>query len=110
MLSASGTFIQTVAASWLMFELTGSNTWVGWMVASAFLPLFFLSLTAGALADMFDRTKLMLIAQGIMGGSAVAMAIVTYLDLINPPLLLGLGTAARHRAGPQPPGVAGPGS
>ena len=61
------------------------------MVASALLPLFFLALTAGALADMFDRTKLMLIAQGIMGGSAVAMAVLTYMDLINPPLLLGLG-------------------
>ncbi len=91
MFSASGTFIQAVAASWLMFELTGSSTWVGWMVASALLPLFFLALTAGALADMFDRTKLMLIAQGIMGGSAVAMAVLTYMDLINPPLLLGLG-------------------
>ncbi len=89
--SASGTFIQSVAASWLMFELTGSNTWVGLMVASATLPLLFLSLAAGALADMFDRTKLMLIAQAIMGGSAAAMATFTYLDLITPPLLLGLG-------------------
>ena len=90
-LSASGTFIQTVAGSWLMLELTGSSTWVGLMVSSSLLPLFFLSLAAGALADMFDRTKLMLIAQGIMGGSAAAMAITTYLDLMTPGLLLGLG-------------------
>lgn len=89
--SAAGTFIQQVSASWLMLELTDSNTWVGWMVASATLPLFFLALTAGALADMFDRTKLMLIAQVIMGGSAAAMAVFTFLDVINPPLLLGLG-------------------
>ena len=89
--SASGTFIQAVTASWLMFELTGSNTWVGLMVASALLPMLFLALAAGALADMFDRTKLMLIAQGIMGGSAAAMAILTFLDLITPGLLLGLG-------------------
>lgn len=90
-LSASGTFIQTVAGSWLMFELTDSSTWVGLMVSSSLLPLFFLSLAAGALADMFDRTKLMLIAQGIMGGSAAAMAVLTYLDLMTPGLLLGLG-------------------
>lgn len=90
-LSASGTFIQTVAGSWLMFEMTGSSTWVGLMVSSSLLPLFFLSLASGALADMFDRTRLMLIAQGIMGGSAAAMAILTYLDLITPGLLLGLG-------------------
>ncbi len=90
-LSASGSFIQTVAGSWLMFELTESSTWVGLMVSSSLLPLFFLSLTAGALADKFDRTKIMLIAQGIMGGSAIVMATLTYLDLITPGLLLGLG-------------------
>ena len=89
--SASGTFIQTVAASWLMFELTGSNTWVGLMIASATLPLLFFALAAGALADMFDRAKLIIIAQAIMGGSAIAMAVLTVLDQINPGLLLGLG-------------------
>lgn len=90
-LSASGTFIQNVAGAWLMFEMTGSSTWVGLMVSSSLLPLFFLALAAGAFADMFDRAKLMLIAQGIMGGSAVAMATLTYLDLITPGILLGLG-------------------
>lgn len=89
--SASGTFIQAVAGSWLMFELTDSNTWVGLIVASATLPLLFFSLTAGALADMFDRTKLMLIAQGIMGFSAAAMATLTFLDLMTPGILLALG-------------------
>lgn len=90
-LSASGTFIQTVAGSWLMYELTGSSTWVGLMVSSSLLPMFFLSLYAGALADMFDRTKILLIAQSIMGGAAAAMALFTYLDVMTPGLLLGLG-------------------
>jgi MFS family permease len=90
-LSALGTFIQSVAGAWLMSDLTGSNTWVGLMVASSTLPLLFLALVSGALADMFDRTRLMLIAQTIMGGSAVAMAILTYTDRINPALLLTLG-------------------
>lgn len=91
MLSAAGTFVQSVAGSWLMFELTDSATWVGWMVASSTLPLLFFSLTAGALADRFDRTKLMLIAQSVMGGSAALMAILTFLDLMTPGVLLGLG-------------------
>ncbi len=90
-LSSVGSFIQSVAASWLMFELTRSNTWVGLMVASTTLPLLFLALAAGALADMFDRTKLMLVAHWIMGGSALVMAILTALDRITPGLLLGLG-------------------
>ncbi len=91
MLSALGTFIQSVAGSWLMLDLTGSNTWVGLMVASSTLPLLFLALAAGALADMFDRTKLMLLAQTIMGASALSMAVFTFADLMTPPLLLGLG-------------------
>jgi MFS family permease len=90
-LSSVGSFIQAVAASWLMFELTRSNTWVGLMVASTTLPLLFLALAAGALADMFDRSRLILLAHVIMGGSALVMAILTALDLITPGLLLGLG-------------------
>jgi MFS family permease len=91
MLSAFGTFIQSLASAQLMLDLTGSNTWVGLMVASTSLPLLFFALAAGALADMFDRTKLMLLAQGIMGGSAAAMAVFTGTDSITPGLLLGLG-------------------
>ncbi len=89
--SATGTFIQSVSGSWLMWELTESNTWVGLMVGSVTLPLLFLALAAGALADMFDRTKLMLLAQGIMGGSAATMAFLTATDSITPGLLLGFG-------------------
>jgi len=89
--SASGTFVQAVAASWLMFELTGSGTWVGLIVASSTLPLLFFSLTAGALADRFDRARLMLIAQSVMGVSAAAMALLAFFDLMTPGLLLALG-------------------
>lgn len=89
--SSTGTFIQSVAASWLMWELTESSTWVGLMVGSVMLPLLFLALAAGALADMFDRIRLLLVAQGIMGGSAAIMAILAATDSITPGLLLGLG-------------------
>ncbi len=86
-----GSFFYTVAASWLMLELTGSATWVGLMQAANTLPLLFLALAAGAIADMADRTRVMLASQILMGGAAAAMAVAAWLDLINPPLLLGLG-------------------
>lgn len=89
--SAAGSFVQATAASWLMFELTDSSTWVGLIVASSTLPLLFFSLAAGALADRFNRAKLMLIAQSTMGASAAAMAVLTYLDLMTPEMLLALG-------------------
>ena len=87
-----GSFLQTVAAAWLMKELTDSSaTWVGLMLASNLLPLLFLSLISGVVADTVDRTKVMLVAQSLMGSSAAAMAILTATDLITPGLLLGLG-------------------
>ena len=57
-----GTFLHTVAASWAMYELTRSPLWVGLMAASSTLPLLFLSLPAGAIADIFDRRKILLAA------------------------------------------------
>jgi len=91
MFSNLGSFLQAVAGSWLMLELTGSATWVGLMVASTTLPLFFLALPAGALADLIDRGTILLVSQGLMGGAAAAMAIVTYSGDISPGLLLTLG-------------------
>jgi MFS family permease len=91
MFSNLGSFLQAVAGSWLMLELTGSATWVGLMVASNTLPLFFLALPAGALADLIDRGTILLLSQGLMGSAAAAMAIVTFSGDISPGLLLTLG-------------------
>lgn len=86
-----GSFLQSVAAAWLMLELTGSGTWVGLMVASNMLPLLFLALVAGAVADLVDRSKVLLASQAVMGVAAAAMALVSWADLATPELLLALG-------------------
>jgi MFS family permease len=86
-----GSFLQVVAASWLMLELTGSAAWVGLMAASSTLPLLFLALAAGAVADMFDRRWVLVAAQTTMGASAAAMAVLAATDRITPGVLLGLG-------------------
>lgn len=86
-----GSFFYSVAASWLMLELTGSATWVGLMQSSNTLPLLFLGLAAGAIADLADRTRVMLFSQVLMGAAATAMALLTFSGLMTPALLLGLG-------------------
>jgi len=86
-----GSFLQAVAASWLMLELTGSATWVGLMAASATLPLLFLALAAGAVADMFDRRWVLVAAQSVMGFAAALMALLTWLGVMSPGMLLTLG-------------------
>jgi MFS family permease len=87
-----GSFFQTVAASWLMKELTNSSaTWVGLMIASNTLPLLFLALISGVIADSFDRAKVMLASQIAMGAGAAAMAVLTAFGAITPGILLTLG-------------------
>lgn len=86
-----GSFLQTAAAAWLMFELTGSATWVGLMTASGSLPYLILALPAGAVADTVGRTKVLLVAQTVMGLSAATMALVTAVGLATPGRLLTLG-------------------
>ncbi len=94
-----GTWIQSVGASWLMTSLAASATMVALVQAVTSLPMFLLSLPAGALADVMDRRRLLLFTQGWMLASAAALGVITLAGLITPGLLLlftfllGLGTA-----------------
>lgn len=86
-----GTFLQSSAAAWLMLELTHSATWVGLISASTTLPFLALALVAGAVADMVDRTRVLLISQTVMGLAAAGMAVITLLGEETPGRLLVLG-------------------
>lgn len=90
-LSNVGSFLQTVAASWLMLQLTGSPLWVGLMVGAPTLPLLLLALPAGAMADLFDRRRVLLGGQALMALAAAATAALWFLGTLTPGLLLALG-------------------
>ena len=70
--------------------------------ASTTLPIMLFSLAAGAVADNFDRRRVMLIAQCFMLVVSAALTVCAYLDLITPWLLLaftfliGCGTALNN--------------
>src|SRR5690606_10161234 len=54
-----GNGMQTMAAAWLMVELTGSSFLAALVQTAVFLPMFLLALPAGVLADTTDRRRLM---------------------------------------------------
>ena len=62
-----GTWAQRIAQDWLVLQLTHSGTYLGLVTALQFTPVLFLSLHGGALADRFDKQKV-LIATNIAGG------------------------------------------
>ena len=49
--------MQTMAAAWMMVELTGSSFLAALVQTAVFLPMFLLSLPAGVLADITDRRR-----------------------------------------------------
>src|SRR5689334_7520416 len=61
-----GTWMQAVGAGWMMAVLTMSPWMVGLVQAAVALPVFLVILPAGALADMVDRRRFLLITQAWM--------------------------------------------
>ena len=52
-----GTWVNDVAAAWVMAERTGSPLMVALVQSASTLPVFLLGLPSGALADMLDRRR-----------------------------------------------------
>jgi MFS family permease len=88
-----GTWMQNVGAAWLMTSLSKSPLMVSLIQTAASLPIFFLALPAGALADIVDRRKLLIFSQIWMLLAAGALGILTYLHLTTEWTVLGLSFA-----------------
>ncbi len=77
-LSNSGTWMQRVAQDWLVLDLSGSSgTALGITTGLQFLPYLLLSLWGGKLADKFDRRRLLMITQALMGLLALVLGLTT---------------------------------
>lgn len=85
-----GTLIQTVGAAWLMTELAASADMVALVQASNTLPIATLALLSGAIADSYDRRRVMLTAQCFMLVTACVLAVSAWFDLLTPWSLLAL--------------------
>lgn len=100
--SSFGGLIQSVGAAWLMTSLANSVDMVALVQASITLPIMLFSLVGGAIADSFNRRRVMLAAQCFMLVVSAALMVLTYLGLISPWLLLaftfllGCGTAINN--------------
>ena len=85
-----GTWIQEIGEGWLMTSLTTSPAIIGLLETSLTLPIFLLSLPAGALADIFDRRRILIVTQLWMLVSAALMSVLAVTGVMTPWLLLTL--------------------
>jgi MFS family permease len=94
-----GTSMQSVGAAWLMTSLTPSPLTVALLQTATSLSLVLLALPGGAFADVFDRRRLLLVAQYFMLTVAVIIAMLAFAGIVTPSILLtvtfllGLGAA-----------------
>lgn len=86
LISNLGTLVEGAAAAWLMTSITTSHGMVALVQSSTTLPYMIFSLAAGALADKFDRRRIMLTAQLLMVCVSAFLAFLTYAgnDTLDP--------------------------
>lgn len=80
--STTGTWMQIVAQSWVVLDLTGSAFYLGLVGFLGQLPVLLFTLLGGAFADRIDRRKLLLSSQYVQMGVALILTALVYLDLI----------------------------
>jgi predicted MFS family arabinose efflux permease len=83
LLSNIGTWMQTLAQSWLVYQLTGSAFLLGSVSFLQGLPSLFLALVGGVLADRVERRRLMLVTQVAQMLLAVLLAGLTLTGVVR---------------------------
>jgi MFS family permease len=106
LISLFGTWMQVTAQGFLVYELTHSSAYLGFVGFAAGLPSWFFMPYGGVVADRIHRRTLLLITQTAMMVLAFILAALTFLGIVRPwhiillAFLLGTANAfdapARH--------------
>ena len=78
------------AIGWHVFALTGSAFHLGLVGLVQFLPAFALMLVGGAVADAYDRRRIMQLAQGTALVAATVLGLATWQERVTLPLLYAI--------------------
>jgi MFS family permease len=99
LVSLVGTWTQTAAQGYLIYQLTKSPAYLGYVSFAGGLPTWIFTLYAGAIADRVSRRTLMVITQASMMILAFILAFLTFTNLVQPwhiivlSFLLGISNA-----------------
>ncbi len=76
--STIGTWMQTTAQAWLVYDLTRSSFFLGLDAFLAQVPIILFSLVGGVIADRMDRKNLLLISQFVQMSTAFILTALVY--------------------------------
>jgi MFS family permease len=83
LISVCGTWMQSVAQSWLVYRLTGSAALLGFVNFANLIPVFLLSPLGGAVADRRSRHRILLVTQVVSMLLAFVLAALTLTGRIH---------------------------
>src|SRR5437899_11596734 len=84
------TWMQNVGAAWAMTSLSPSPLMVALVQSATSLPVFVVGLPAGAVADIVDRRRLLLVTQTWMLATTPLLAVLAFADVMTATMLLAL--------------------
>jgi MFS family permease len=82
-ISMCGTWMQTIAVSWLVLKMTHSGTQLGLVIAAQFLPILIFGVWGGVVADRFDKRRLLYITQTLAGLLALTFGLLVLTHAIQ---------------------------
>lgn len=82
-LSNIGSWVQRIAQDWLVLELTHSGTYLGIISALQFTPFLLVSLQGGAMADRFNKRKVLVFTNLAGGTTALALGLLIVTDQVQ---------------------------
>ena len=88
LLSNLGLLVLGVGAAWSMTKISSSTSMVALVQTSLMLPVALVSTPAGAIADMFDRRIVGLVALSIALAGSISLSVLAWLGVMTPALLL----------------------
>jgi MFS family permease len=88
--SSVGTWMQSVAQSWLLLTITGQAAYLAWAEGLQQAPFLVFSLVGGVLADRMDRRRILLASQVVQLSSAFLLAALVFTNRIEVWVLLVL--------------------
>jgi MFS family permease len=84
LISLFGTWMQTTAQGFLIFELTRSPVYLGYIGFANGIPTWLLTLYGGVIADRLQRRTLLMVTQTGMMLLAFTLALLTFLQIVQP--------------------------
>ncbi len=88
--SSVGTWMQKVAQSWLVLQISGSPFLLGLDAFLGDIPIFLFSLVGGVVADRMDRRRLLLASQVVQMTCAFVLAVLAATGAVRVPHILTL--------------------